>query len=52
MDFHLLLCSLPLNPLYQYLAKFEEFKEVLKLSPDEVVKNIEEDENPWEVEQI
>lgn len=39
-----------LKPLYTYIGKFEEFKEVLGLDPADQVRNIEEDENPWEVD--
>lgn len=41
-----------IQPLYDYLESFREFKDVLQLNPDEFTRNIEMMENPWEVEQM
>ncbi|EGR27865.1 hypothetical protein IMG5_187090 [Ichthyophthirius multifiliis] len=41
-----------IKPLNEYLNSFDEFKDVLKMDPDEVVRQIEMDENQWEVEKI
>ena len=41
-----------IKPLEEYLVKFSEYKEVLKLNPDEYVHSMEMDENPPEIEKI
>ena len=41
-----------ITPLNEYLEAFGEFKEILQLNPDEVVRNLEMLETPWEIEQI
>lgn len=41
-----------IEPLQRYLKVFDQFKEVLKLNPDDYANKIEMDENPWEIEKI
>lgn len=39
-----------LDPLHEYIKTFDKFKDVLKMNPDDFVRNIEMEENPWEIE--
>jgi dynein heavy chain, axonemal len=39
-----------LTPLHEYIKTFDKFKDVLKMNPDDFVRNIEMEENPWEIE--
>ena len=36
-----------LEPLYEYKQSWDEYLELLKMDPDEFVRKIEMDDNPW-----
>jgi dynein heavy chain len=41
-----------IQPLAEYKKSWDEYLDLLKLDPDEFTRNIEMEENAWEVEQI
>lgn len=41
-----------IKPLEQYIEAFNEFRDVLRMDPDELIRAIEAEEPPWEVERI
>ena len=44
--------SLAILPLYEYLEKFGEFKEIIAIKPDDYVRQLELEENPKEVDEL
>ncbi|CAD8156782.1 unnamed protein product [Paramecium pentaurelia] len=41
-----------IKPLQDYLQIFEKFKPILQMNPDDEIRRIEMDDNPWEIDQI
>jgi dynein heavy chain len=41
-----------IKPLFEYKKSWDEYLDLLKLDPDEFTRNIEMEENAWEVDQI
>lgn len=41
-----------IQPLEDYIQAFNEFRDVLRMDPDEVVRLIENEDPAWEVERI
>jgi hypothetical protein len=41
-----------LVPLEKFLRQFDNYREILKIKPDEYLKKVESEEKPREIEQI
>lgn len=41
-----------ISPLQDYLKIFEKFKPILQMNPDDEIRRIEMDDNPWEIDQL
>lgn len=41
-----------IKPLDDYIVAFNEFRDVLRMDPDEVIRGIENEDPSWEVDRI